>query len=59
MCARERRVRYLNGHNATYSTPADLIYMSPIAALLLATPLVSATLGLYAHATRKRLLDHM
>ena len=45
--------------NATYSTPADLIFMSPIAALLLATPLVSATLGLYAHATRKRSLDHM
>ena len=22
-CARERRFRYLNGHNATYSTPAD------------------------------------
>ena len=39
--------------------PPTLIYMSPIAALLLATPLVSATLGLYAHATRKRSLDHM
>ena len=39
--------------------PPTLIYMSPIAALLLATPLVSATLGLYAHATRKLLLDHI